>query len=622
MASLHKNITQRWRVGHAPLVLLPRSLRLVWTAAPHWTTAWICLLIVQGVLPVATVYLTKLIIDSFVATTGSNVSWAAIQPILVLVGLLAAVLLVSELVQSGAEWVRTAQGEYVQDHIQQLVQQQSVAVDLAFYESPAYHDQLEQAQSQAATRSQALLENTGTLIQNGITLVAMIGVLLPYGAWLPGVLIVSTLPALFVVVRFDQQYHRWWQRSTADRRRAFYYNALLTESHTAAELRLFGLGSHFQTAYQTVRQRLRNERLQLVKIQSVARLGAGVVALLITGVVMVWMVWRALQGVLSLGDLVLFYQALSRGQTLMRTLLSNLGQLYSNSLFLGNLFSFLALTPTVHEPTEPMPMPLVIKQGVEFRHVTFRYPGSERVALEDFNLHIPANKIVAIVGVNGAGKTTLVKLLCRFYDPDAGTITIDGVDLRRFKLADLRRAITMLFQFPIPFYMTARDNVALGNVTLDHTMAEIEAATRSAGAHEIVARLPQGYDTPLGKLFANGAELSGGEWQRIATARAFLRQAPIVVLDEPTSAMDSWAEADWFDRLRALTQGRTGLIITHRFTIAMRADIIHVMHAGRIIESGRHDQLLALNGHYAQSWAAQLQANQQLEPRFGSVGPA
>jgi ATP-binding cassette subfamily B protein len=239
----------------------------------------------------------------------------------------------------------------------------------------------------------------------------------------------------------------------------------------------------------------------------------------------------------------------------------------------------------------------------------FYYPESARAVLQNFNLTIPAGQITAIVGANGAGKSTLLKLVCRFYDPQAGRITLDGVDIRHLPVKELRRMITVLFQWPVPYQTTAAQNIALGDLRMEPRVADLEAAARSAGAHELISRLPQGYNTPLGKWFANGLDLSVGEWQRVALARAFLRRAPIMVLDEPTSALDTWAEADWFDRFQVLAQGRTAVIITHRFTIAKRADMIHVMDAGRIVESGPHDDLLAQGGLYAQSWFTQVEGS-------------
>jgi ATP-binding cassette subfamily B protein len=319
------------------------------------------------------------------------------------------------------------------------------------------------------------------------------------------------------------------------------------------------------------------------------------------------MFWRALQGSATLGDLTLFYQAFQRGQGLLRTLLENVGQIYANTLFLGNLFEFLQLSSQMKDPPHPVMLQPVLKEGIRFQQVTFRYPGSERQILRDFNLTIPAGQIVAIVGANGAGKSTLLKLLCRFYDPEAGRITLDGSNIRDISLPSLRRMMTVLFQWPVPYQATAAQNIAFGDLSALRGVTELEMAARSAGAHDVIARLPQKYDTLLGKWFSKGAELSIGEWQRLALARAFFRQAPILILDEPTSALDSWAEADWFDRFRALANGRTAIIITHRFTIARRADMIHVMDTGRIVESGEHHDLLDRGGLYAQSWGLQVQ---------------
>jgi ATP-binding cassette subfamily B protein len=244
---------------------------------------------------------------------------------------------------------------------------------------------------------------------------------------------------------------------------------------------------------------------------------------------------------------------------------------------------------------------------VRFEHVTFRYPGSDRVVLHDFNLTLLAGQVVAIVGTNGAGKSTLIKLFCRFYDPEAGRLTLEGIDLRDLSLTALRRSITVLFQWPVQYHATAAESIALGDIRTAANLQKIEAAARGAGAHEVIERLPQGYDTQLGKWFANGAELSGGEWQRMALARAFFRQSPFVILDEPTSFMDSWAETEWLKRFRGLVRGRTALVITHRFTTAMQADVIHVMDKGQIVESGTHETLLAKGGMYAKSWRAQMQ---------------
>lgn len=599
-------IAGKLRKASAQLPFLPRALRLISSAAPGWTAVWAILLLVQGLLPVVTVYLTRAMVNSLVPVLRGHALRQGLGPALFLAASMAGVLLLGEILRSVGGWVRTAQAELVKDHISSLIHRKSATVDLSFYEWPDFYDHLHRAQADASYRPAALLESLGNLLQNGITLVAMFAVLIPYGLWLPIVLVVSTLPALCVVLCYTLSQHQWRLRTTADERRTWYYDWLLTAGETAAELRLFALGEYFMSAHQGLRKRLRKERIGLAKEQSVAELMAGTAALLVSGAALICMVWKTFRGLLTLGDLALFYQAFQQGLRLMHSLLSDLGQLYANSLFLSNLFEFLALEPQVVDPSAPLELADPFKAEICFDGVTFRYPGTQRIALQNFNLTIPTGQMVAIVGPNGAGKSTLLKLLCRLYDPEAGRIEINGIDLRDLSLEDLRRSITVLFQQPVHYNDTVADNIAFGDLALQADARDVRAAAEAAGADGIVRRLPRGYASLLGKSFANGTELSGGEWQRIALARAFLRQAPLLILDEPTSAMDPWAECDWLDRFRSSSEGRTSILITHRLTTAMRADIIHVMAEGQIVESGSHEKLLARGGLYAQSWAAQV----------------
>jgi ATP-binding cassette subfamily B protein len=601
-------VTRRVARAWAQLPHLPQALALVWRASGSKTALWIALLVAQGLLPLASVYLTRALVDRLAASLKANGDWDMIRATLPVALAYGATVFLWELLSAGGRWVRTAQAEQVRDHISELIHERSVAVDLAFYESAEFYDRLHRARDESGSRSVALLEGLGSLAQNGITLAAMMAVLLPLGPWLAVALILSTLPAVHVVVRHTLREHRWWQDHTEQDRRSWYLDWLLTGAENAAELRLFGLGDRFRAAYRELRTHLREGRLSLERDRALAESLAAAMAVVVGGAAGLRMLWLASLGSLTLGDLAMSYQAFQLGQGLMRSLLGNVNQIYANVLFLGSLFEFLSLPSRIAEPEIPVSIPVCLQDGIRFESVTFAYPGSDRTALRNFSLELPARQITAVVGANGAGKSTLIKLLCRFYDPNEGRITLDGIDLRSFTVEELRRRITVVFQQPMHYNMTVRENIGLGDLASPLNPRGIEEAAEAAGAAEVIEGLAERYETLLGNWFSGGAELSVGEWQRIAIARALFRAAPIVLLDEPTSAMDSWAEADWLARFRSLAATRTVLIITHRFTTAMRADMIHVMDRGTIVESGLHEDLVRGSGPYAASWVKQMKS--------------
>lgn len=581
---------------------LPKALRMVWRASRRLALLWLILLIVEGSLPILSIHLTKRLIDSLVSVLGAA---APVRPVLVAAALIAFIVLLQESVRGAISLVRLHQSERLRDYITALIQRKSLTVDYAFYEMPEFYDHLHRAKEESGYRSIALVGTLGDLLRDGITLAGMTAVMAGFGWGAPLLLLLGALPVLVVVIRHTRRYYDWRKGATEEERKLWYYDWLQTSREPAAEVRLFDLGDHFRRRYEEVRAPLREQYLGLSRRQTTAEFLVAILGLFCLALGLLWMGGRVLRGEATLGTLALFYQAFNNGQGIMRSTFGNLGQIYANSLFVGNLFEFLSLEPGIADPPHPRPAPAGLRHGIDFEGVSFRYPESERMALSDFSLHIPANRVTAIVGLNGAGKSTLVKLLCRLYDPSAGRITLDGVDLRDLRVRDLHKLITVMFQEPVQYNAGARENLQLGDLRAAGNEERLVAAARAAGADSIVSRLPHDYDSLLGKMFLDGEELSVGEWQRLALARAFFRDAPVLLLDEPTSAMDSWSENGWMARLRQLAAGKTTLLITHRFTTARQADLICVMVDGQVVESGTHDALVARNGYYAGSWLAQ-----------------
>ena len=602
-------------------ILLVRACKLIWASIGGWVVLWLFLLVIQGTLPAVMVYLSKVLVDRLAERIGGGTALEFIEPLFWPTLLIGSVFVVQQILQGILKWVRSAQAEYIQDYIKNLIHQQASLVDLEFYETPAFYDEMERANGQAEKHSVSLLENLGGLIQNGVTLLAIAALVMSYSIWLPVVLVVSALPALWVVVQHNIMHHTWWKGVTEKRRKGQYYDWILTSRFPAPEVRVFKLSDHFTVLYRTLRKTLRERRLTLLKHQHIAQLVAGMTALLMTGGVMVWMVLRALRGFATLGDVALLYQAFQQGQNLMRSLLGHIGQLYTNILFLEHLFNFLDFRPSVKELNEPTPFPEG-PYSIEIKDVDFRYPGSEQLALKSFSISIPAKKTVAIVGPNGAGKSTLIKLLCRFYDPEVGHVLLNDCNLRNMSPNTLLDNITVLFQHWTNYAGSVADTIEMGDLKRGPDMDGIVEASKAGGVHEFVGRLPKGYDTLLDKRFNGGVDLSGGQWQRIALARAFYRQAPIVLLDEPTSYMDPWEENKWLDRFFELVADRTAVIVTHRFTTARRADLIYVMESGRVVQSGTHEELIEQTGLYATCWNEQQSAgNRGTARRVSAFAP-
>jgi ATP-binding cassette subfamily B protein len=586
---------------------LRRALRIVWQSGPGWTIASLALVLVQGVLPLASLYLMKLVVDAVTAGLAAADKGAAFSHVASLIVLTGVVTLINSAVASAAGFVSEAQGLNVTDRVQDIIHAKSIEADLEYYEHSQYYDTLHRAQQEAPYRPTKILNGLLQVGQNLISLVAMVGLLVSLHWGVAVVLFITAIPNVLVRLKYAKTMYGWSRRRTPTERMAWYFNWMLTRDTHAKEVRLFELGSLFRNRYREMRRQLRQERLRIISRRSLADLGAQVIAMLGVFGSYAFIAYRTVLGIVTMGDLVMYYQAFQRGQGFLRDVLGGMAGLYEDSLFLSNLYEFLDLKRRIVDPARPQAIPHPMRTGVAFDHVRFRYPDSTRNVLEDITLRIRPGEVVALVGENGSGKTTLVKLLCRLYDPLEGSITMDGTDLREFETTALRREMSVIFQDYAHYNLTVRENIWFGNVALPADESAIAEAARQAGADQVIQRLPHGYDTILGKWFEEGEELSIGEWQKVALARAFLRDAQIIVLDEPTSAMDAKAEYEVFQRFRTLVRGRAAILISHRFSTVRMADSIYVLDGGRIIEGGSHDELIRLGGTYARLFETQAQ---------------
>ena len=584
-----------------------RAVALVWQSGRAWTIANAAIVIVQGLLPLAAIYLLKLIVDGVADSLAAQDKSAALMHVLLLVAIAAVLGIAANACQSAAGLIREAQSQIVTDHVHSLLHVKSVEVDLEFYEDSQYHDALYLAQQEAPFRPSNIVSGLVQVVQNAISLLGIAGLLISLHWGLAGILFLAAIPAILVRVKYARKNFNWRRDATATERRAWYINWLLTGSEHAKEIRLFDLGSVFMDRFRRLRKQLRKERLSLATRRAVAELAAQVCSTLAIFGALAFVAQRTITGAITLGSLVMFYQAFQRGQGFLLEMFRGMTSLYEDNLFLTSFYDFLNLKKNVIEPAVPKAVPQPIRKGIVIDHVSFRYPRSNKKVLEDISFSIGPKEVVALVGENGAGKTTLVKLLCRLYDPTGGMISIDGIDLRDFGTDALRRQVGVILQDFARYNLTARENIWLGNTALPSDHARIIAASRQAGADEMILGLKHGYETILGMQFEEGQELSGGQWQAVALARAFVRESQIVILDEPTSSLDAKAEYELFKKFRSLIGGRAAVLISHRFSTVRMADRIIVLKDGRVVESGSHDELVSQAGMYATLFETQAQ---------------
>jgi len=589
--SLRKKVRQAIR--------LDRAIGFVWQASPNWTLASLALLILQGTLPLLALYVMKLIIDAVAFSLTAPDKVAAFRNVGLLIACAAGVALLNAFLQLMAGLVKDAQSVSVTDHMYDVLHTKSVEVDLEYYENPHYLDTLHRAQQEGPFRPAHIVNGLTQFGQNGISLVAMAGLLLSFYWGVAVVLFIAVVPGILVRIRYSGKMYLWQRERTGIERKTHYLNWILTGDAHAKEVRLFALGDLFIQQFSSLRKMLRREKIEITRKRSIADFMAQAGAIIPLFGAFGFIAYRTVMGAITLGDMVMYFRAFQMGMGYLRDMLGSMATLYEDNLFLSNLYEFLDLEPKLREPLHPHPVPHPMRQGIVFDRVCFKYPSGRGKVLDDISLSIAPGEVVALVGDNGSGKTTFVKLLCRLYDPTEGNITLDGVDFRQYSTASLRREISVIFQDHVRYHLTARENIWLGNIERPAAQEQIVAAARDSGADDLIARLPKGYDTILGKWFEDGEELSIGEWQKIALARAFLRDAQIIALDEPASSLDVKTEYEVFRRFRQLFRGRSAILISHRFSTVRMADCIFVFDEGRIVERGSHDQLIQLGGKYA-----------------------
>ena len=588
---------------------LPACFALVWQISPALTAATLALRLLRALLPIATLFIGKLIVDQVVHLTYLPQPPASLSsPLLVSLWLLLLAELALALLADGLNRGVTLLDALLADRFSQetslRLMQHASTLDLSDFEDSETQDKLDRARRQASGRT-GLISLMFGQAQDLVTLAGFAFGIAAYAPWLIVLLAGALAPAFLGEARFNRLAYEMSVKRTADRRELDYLRQTGASTGTAKEVKLFGLNDFLVQRYRAVSLATLRENAAF----AVRRAGAGA-ALAALGTVGYYLAyadlaWQAVSGGLTVGDLTFLAASFLRLRGLLAGVLAGLSSLASQALYLQDLFSFLDVRAAITSDPDAVPFPAALRTGIAFEDVGFRYPGASAWTVRHLSFALPAGRVLALVGENGAGKTTLVKLLTRLYDPSEGRILVDGRDLRAYDLDGLRAGIGVIFQDFVRYDLTAGDNIAVGRIGERGNRRKIEQAASRGRADEVIGRLPEGYDQVVGRRFYGGVELSGGEWQKVAIARAYMRDAALLILDEPTAALDARAEFEVFERFKALRAGRTAVLISHRFSSVRMADQILVMAGGRVEASGTHEALLAQGGRYAELFELQ-----------------
>jgi ATP-binding cassette subfamily B protein len=591
------------------LVNVRRAFGEVWQAHKPSALAMALCTVVGAFIPATQAWVGKLIVDGVVnavrTQAGAEAGLRAVLPYLLIE---LALVVTQAAIAQGRRLAEHILHSHINLSLNTRLVRKALSLDLTYFENAEYYDKLENARREADWRSLRIVNGGFYVIQNTVTLLSYGALLMRFSPLLALILFAATIPAFIAQNKFAELSFRVLSWRAPESRKLQYLEYLLTDYHAAKEIKLFGLGEPLLARYIELFWRFLREDQEIAQKRSWASLGWGLLATLSYYGSYAWIVWRAVGATITLGDMTMYLGIFRGSQSTFSHIFDNLNQIYENSLFLNNLFAFLELPPRMVVAEHPAPMPARIEQGIEFRNVSFKYDGQKGWALHDVNLHVRPGEKIALVGPNGAGKTTLIKLLTRMYDPTEGQILLDGVDLRQFDPNALRQHFGVIFQDFVKYHLSAAENVAIGQIEALDDRPRIVQAAEKGGAHEMISAMPEGYETMLGRWFSKGRELSGGEWQKVALSRAFMRDCDVLVLDEPTAALDAENEFQVFQRFRQLTVDKMAVLISHRFSTVRMADRIFVIDKGRITEEGTHAELLALGGTYARLFTLQAES--------------
>jgi ATP-binding cassette, subfamily B, bacterial len=600
-------LSQHWQKVRNALVHTPQALRLVWQANPVATVGLGFLTLGGALLPAAQAWVGKLIVDGVVASIQKGNDPDQVRTVFYYLIIELILFLLSTGINHSRRLIQQLIQLQLANQIRSEIIRKALTLDLAFFEHPDFYDRLQNARREGGYKPVELINDTFQIVQNMITLISFAALMLRFSPWLVLILLATSIPAFIAETRFSEQGFRLLTRRAPETRQINYLSRLLTEDTAAKEIKLFNLGSTLLKRYKTLFDKFFQEDKSLAVRRALVGFSLGLVATLGFYGSYAWIVWRTVQGMISLGDMTLYLSIFRQGQSTFQSILAGVGNIYENNLFMAHYFEFLELKPQMQVATPAEKLPASLTRGIEFRGVGFRYPESDEWVLRGIDLKILPGEKIALVGHNGAGKTTLIKLLSRLYDPTEGTILIDGTDIRELDPLDLRQKIGVIFQDFVRYHLPVSENIGFGQIEAADRMDKIVDSARKSGADAMIENLPQGYQTMLGRWFHGGHELSLGQWQRVALARAFMRDAEILVLDEPTASLDAQTEYEIFQHFKELTDGKMAILISHRFSTVRMADRIVVIEGGRVAENGSHEELLRREGIYARLFSMQAE---------------